>query len=74
MHCRLGVSADIARAARRRLDQLRAATRIDDMRSPPGNRLRRLGGAWLVSVNMQHRITFTWGEHGPEEVWFGDYY
>jgi proteic killer suppression protein len=67
------VSADVARAARRRLDQLDAATRIDDMRSPPGNRLHLGDGSWSVSVNMQYRITFTWGEHGPEEVWFGDY-
>jgi proteic killer suppression protein len=69
-----GVSADIARAARRRLDQLNAATRLDDVRAPPGNRLHQVGASWSISVNMQYRITFTWGENGPEDVWFGDYH
>lgn len=69
-----GVSADIAKAAKRRIDQLDAATRLDDMRSPPGNRLHQVGGVWSVSVNMQYRVTFVWGTNGPEEVWFGDYH
>lgn len=68
------ISADVARAARRRLAQLDAAVRVEDMRTPPGNRLHLVGARWSISVNMQYRITFVWGEHGPEDVWFGDYH
>jgi proteic killer suppression protein len=69
-----GVSADIARAARRRLAQLDKALGVEDMRVPPGNRLHKVGAVWSISVNMQYRITFVWGDAGPEEVWFGDYH
>jgi proteic killer suppression protein len=69
-----GVSAEVAKAAKRRLDQLHAAARLDDLRSPPGNRLHLVGERWSISVNMQYRITFVWGQSGPEEVWFGDYH
>ncbi len=70
-----GVHADVARAARRRLTQLHAAARVEDMRDPPGNRLHKIGDeTWSISVNMQYRITFTWGPSGPEDVWFGDYH
>jgi proteic killer suppression protein len=68
------VAADIANAARRRLAQLNAASNVEDIRSPPGNRLHHVGDRWSVSVNMQYRVTFAWGENGPEEVWFGDYH
>jgi proteic killer suppression protein len=68
------VPAELAKAARRRLAQLDAATRVEDLRTPPGNRLHLVEGRWSISVNMQYRITFIWGEHGPEEVWFGDYH
>jgi len=53
---------------------LDAATRVDDLRVPSSNRLHKVGAVWSISVNMQYRITFTWGEHGPEDVWFGDYH
>ncbi len=69
-----GVHPDVARAARRRLQQLNAAASVQDMATPPGNRLHRVGDAWSISVNMQYRITFVWGPSGPEDVWFGDYH
>lgn len=68
------VHPDVAKAARRRLAQLDQAASVEDMRSPPGNRLHIVDGKWSVSVNDQFRITFVWGEKGPEEVWFGDYH
>jgi proteic killer suppression protein len=67
-------SAEVARAARRRLAQLDAAASVEDTRTPPGNRLHLVGARWSISVNMQFRITFPWGEGGPEEVWSGDYH
>ncbi len=73
-----GFPADLFKTARRRLQQLDAAVALDDMRTPPGNRLHQLdgdrSGEWSVSVNDQFRITFKWGAAGPEEVWFGDYH
>jgi proteic killer suppression protein len=69
-----GVHPDIARAARRRLQQLDAAAQVGDMAVPPGNRLHRVGDAWAIRVNDQYRITFQWGPAGPEDVWFGDYH
>jgi toxin HigB-1 len=50
-----GFPADLFKAARRRLAQLDAATDVEDLRPPPGNRLHRLGGnregQWSISVN-----------------------
>jgi proteic killer suppression protein len=73
-----GFPADLAKAARRRLTQLSAATRLDDLRTPPGNRLHRLTGdregQWSISVNDQFRICFRWTEDGPEDVEFVDYH
>ncbi|MGZ8364297.1 MAG: type II toxin-antitoxin system RelE/ParE family toxin [Caulobacteraceae bacterium] len=73
-----GFPADLAKAARRRLAQLDAAVRVEDMRSPPGNRLHPLtgdrAGQWPVSVNDQFRVCFVWGDAGPEQVEFVDYH
>lgn len=65
-------------AARRKLFQLHAAARIEDMRIPPGNRLEALqgdrAGQWSVRINDQYRLCFTWGENGPENVELVDYH
>ena len=70
------VPSEILKRARRLLAQLDAAVVLGDMAAPPGNRLHKLEGGetWSVSVNMQYRITFTWGPKGPENVWLGDYH
>jgi len=70
--------ADLLKPVRRRLAQLDAATAIEDLRSPPGNRLHALdadrAGQWSISVNDQFRICFKWGPQGPEDVEFVDYH
>jgi proteic killer suppression protein len=47
---------------RRKLDQLDAVTRLEDLRVPPGNRLHGLSGDrrgfHAVRVNDQYRIVF----------------
>jgi toxin HigB-1 len=68
------LAADVAKLARRRLAMLDAGASLADLRALKGNRLHRVGDVWSISVNMQYRITFTWGENGPEQVWFGDYH
>ncbi len=69
---------DLVKAVRRRLAQLDAADAIEDLRSPPGNRLHALAadrkGQWSISVNDQFRICFVWTEHVPDEVEFVDYH
>jgi proteic killer suppression protein len=73
-----GFPQELVQRLRRRLQQLDAAVALEDMKSPPGNCLHELDGdrkgQWSVSVNDQFRITFKWGDAGPEEVWFGDYH
>ncbi len=69
-----GFPADLLKTARRRLAQLDAAVSVEDMKLPPSNRLHLVDGRWSISVNMQFRITFLWGDSGPEDVWFGDYH
>lgn len=73
-----GFPADLAKATRRRLGYLHAAARLEDLRSPPGNRLHALsgdrGGRHSISVNDQFRICFVWTDEGPAEVEFVDYH
>lgn len=54
--------------ARRKLRQLDAATDLDFLRIPPGNRLEALkgtrAGQHSIRVNDQYRLCFVWdGEH-----------
>jgi proteic killer suppression protein len=64
--------------ARRKLDQLNAATSLDDMKVPPGNRLEALKGdrkgLHSVRVNDQYRICFKWTSQGAAEVEIVDYH
>jgi proteic killer suppression protein len=73
-----GFPADLIAMTRRRLQRIDAAATVEDLRVPPGHRLHQLdgdrAGQWSISVNDQFRITFVWGNAGPEEVWFGDYH
>ena len=68
---------DIVRTALRKLDVLNAAHRLDDLRSPPANRLEALRGDFLgfhsIRVNDQWRIIFRW-EDGAHDVLLTDYH
>lgn len=67
-----------ARAALRKLDALRAATRLDDLRVPPNNRLESLKGdrtgQHAIRINDQWRICFRWTTNGAEDVEIVDYH
>lgn len=69
---------DLRSAALRKLDLVNAAARIDDLASPPGNRLERLSGDrksfWSLRVNDQWRIVFRWSEGAPQDVALTDYH
>lgn len=66
------------RVALRKLAMLDAATRLDDLRVPPANRLELLrgdrAGQYSIRVNEQYRICFTWTAHGPADVEICDYH
>jgi proteic killer suppression protein len=57
---------------------MNAAEVLDDLRSPPGNRLHALSGdragQWSVSVNDQFCICFVWTKDGPDDVECVDYH
>lgn len=75
---RVGRFVTIERPALRKLKQLDLASRIDDMRAPPGNRLEALRGDrtgyWSVCVNDQFRICFRWNAGHAEDVEIVDYH
>jgi proteic killer suppression protein len=64
--------------AHRKLRQLNAAERLEDLRLPPGNRLEKLhgdrAGRHSIRVNDQFRICFRWTRAGPEDVELVDYH
>jgi proteic killer suppression protein len=64
--------------ARRKLDMLDAASTLDALRVPPGNRLEALlgnrKGFHSVRINSQYRVVFRWVEGGAEEVEIVDYH
>lgn len=62
----------------RKLDALEAAVTLQDLRSPPGNRLERLkgerAGRWGIRVNDQFRITFAFENGAAVHVRCEDYH
>jgi toxin HigB-1 len=69
---------DIQKRAAMRLRQLHAATRIEDMRLPPSNKLRGLEGRRKgqpgVWINDQWRLCFRFAEGDAFEVESEDYH
>ncbi|MET3922376.1 type II toxin-antitoxin system RelE/ParE family toxin [Arthrobacter sp. UYEF20] len=68
----------ILRKALAKLWILDAAVALDDLRSPPGNRLEALrgdrSGQHSIRINDQWRICFVWTDAGPEQVEIVDYH
>lgn len=69
---------NIERVALRKLEMLRAASVLDDLRVPPGNRLEALkgdrAGQHSIRINDQFRICFAWKEDGAHDVEICDYH
>jgi proteic killer suppression protein len=63
---------------RRKLDQIDAVTRVDDLKVPPGNRVRALEGdlrGWhAVRLNDQYRIVFRFAGADAFDVRCTDYH
>ena len=70
--------ASIAKVARRKLDMVDYAVKLDDLRSPPSNRLEalkgNLKGFYSIRINDQFRVVFQWELSGPTKVRIVDYH
>lgn len=62
----------------RKLDQLNAATKIEDLNVPPNNKLEKLKGKlsyyWSIRINNQYRIIFRWTQNSAADVDIVDYH
>ena len=69
---------DVVGVALRKLDVLNGARQLDDLRSPPGNRLEALKGDQTgfhsIRVNEQWRIVFRWSDGEARDVSLTDYH
>ena len=69
---------DIQRTALRKLLMLSAATNLQDLTVPPGNKLQALKGnrkgQHSIRINDQWRVCFRWREGNAYEVEITDYH
>lgn len=69
---------DIQRRARRKLLLLHAATQLQQLAVPPGNRLEALrgnrSGQYSIRINEQWRICFIWRDGNAADVEIVDYH
>jgi len=68
----------IQQTALRKLTQLQAATTLNDLRLPPGNRLQALHGnrqgRHSIRINDQYRLCFRWEGREAYEIEITDYH
>ena len=68
----------IENVARRKLNMVNAAAKLDDLKVPPGNRLEKLEGdrkgQHSIRINDQYRICFVWREGDAYDVEITDYH
>jgi len=69
---------DLQRSALRKLKMLDAATVLDSLKVPPGNRLEALKhdrkGQHSIRINIKWRICFIWNDGSPIGVEIVDYH
>lgn len=73
-----GLPREIQGAARRKLKIIDAASSIESLRVPPGNRLETLKGdrksQWSIRINDQWRICFRWKDGSAFDVEIAHYH
>jgi len=73
-----GMPNDIMKVAYRKLLQVHNARSLDDLRSPPGNRLEVLAGdrkgRHSIRINDQWRVCFRWVKGDAFDVEIVDYH
>ena len=76
--CPKGFPPDVFKIARRKLEAVNAAAKLEDLASPPGNKLHPLTsdrkGQHAIWINDQYRVCFNWSSAGPENVEIVDYH
>lgn len=72
------VSSQSRRRAQVKLAQLYRTESIEELRTPPGNKLHKLSGdregQWTISVNEQYRICFRFTDGDAYDVETTDYH
>ena len=72
------LAGDIHSVALRKLRMVSNAHAINDLRSPPANRLEKLSGAregqYSIRINDQYRICFVWQDGNAYDVEIVDYH
>lgn len=72
------IPRDLQRVALRKLTLLDAATLLQDLKVPPGNRLEALSGDRVgqhsIRVNERWRVCFVWKDGHAHEVEIVDYH
>jgi proteic killer suppression protein len=73
-----GFPGDLLVVAGRKLDMLRRAATLQDLRVPPGNSLEALKGSAAglhsIRINDQWRIVFRWMRDSAHDVHIVDYH
>lgn len=72
------VPAQVRERALSKLLVLNAATGVEDLRSPPGNRLEKLRGdregQWSIRINQRYRVCFSFEGGDAHDVEIVDYH
>lgn len=72
------LSLEVQQMGRRKLRMLNNSQSINDLRTPPSNRLEKLSGNlndfYSIRINDQWRIIFKWDSNHAEEVEIIDYH
>lgn len=72
------VSGEAVRRAQRKLAQLDSVGSLEELRTPPGNKLHKLSGdregQWAISINDQYRICFRFEDGHAYDVEATDYH
>ncbi len=73
-----GFPQELIAIAENKLAMINAAVELNDLRSPPGNRLEVLKGArrgqHSIRINQQYRVCFIWTAAGAANVEIVDYH
>lgn len=70
---------DMQKRARRKLQMIKRSQDVNDLRVPPGNRLKKMKtgpceGRWSIRINQQWRICFAWQDGDAYNVEIIDYH
>jgi len=72
------IPRDIQRVALRKLEYIKAAANVTDLRVPPGNHFEKLkgkrSGQYSIRINDQWRVCFNWKDGNAYNVEITDYH